>query len=45
MGDEEKRVKSFNLKKSNIEKVENMAFKKKIRQSAVVDKAIEELEE
>lgn len=41
MGDEKKRVKSFNLKESNAEKVETIAFKNKIKQSKIVDEAIE----
>ena len=41
MGDEEKRVKSFYLKKSNVEKIEEIAFENKIKQSKIVDMAIE----
>ena len=41
MTKEEKVVKSFNLKKSNVEKVEKIAFEKKIKQSEIVDDAIE----
>ncbi|MCK4648074.1 hypothetical protein KAT51_00980 [bacterium] len=44
MGDKEKKVKSFYLKKSNIDKVEAIAFKNKIKQSQIVDEAIEEYE-
>ena len=42
MGDEEKQIKSFNLKKSNVEKVEKIAFDNKVKQSEIVDEAIEE---
>ena len=41
MTKEDKVRKSFNLKKSNVDKVEKIAFEKKIKQSAIVDKAIE----
>lgn len=41
MGDEKKRIKSFNLKESNIDKVEKIAFDNKIKQSEIVDEAIE----
>ena len=46
MGDD-KKSKSFNLKKENAEKVEKIAFEDKRfnkKQSAVVDKAIEEFD-
>ena len=41
MSKEEKVIKSFNLKKSNAEKIEKIAFEKKIKQSDIVDEAIE----
>ena len=41
MGDEKKRIKSFNLKESNAEKIEKIAFDNKIKQSEIVDEAIE----
>jgi len=41
MSDDEKQIKSFNLKKSNVEKVEKIAFDNKIKQSEIVDTAIE----
>lgn len=44
MTKEEKVVKSFNLKKSNVDKIEKISFEKKIKQSKIVDDAIEELE-
>ncbi len=41
----EKTTKSFSLKNSNVEKVERIAYEKKVRQSAVVDEMIEVFED
>jgi len=39
-----KKSKSFNLKKENAEKIENIAFEEKRRQSSVVDEMVEEFD-
>ncbi len=39
---EEKRTKSFSLKCKNADKVEEVAFKTKTKESSIVDKLIEE---
>ena len=41
---DDKRTKSFSLKNDNADKIEAVAFEKKIRESAIVDKLIEEME-
>ncbi len=46
MGDKkEKRTKSFSLKLSNADKVEKIAFDKKVSESSLVDKMIEGYED
>lgn len=42
MSEVDKQVKSFNLKKSNVEKVEKLAYENKEKQSTIVDNAIED---
>ena len=39
-----KKVKSFNLKKDNAEKIEQIAYEQKQKQSAVVDNMVEDFE-
>jgi len=41
----DRQVKSFSLKVTNVDKVEKIAYEKKRKQSAVVDKMIEEFED
>ena len=41
---EGKRTKSFSLKNKNADKIEEIAFKKKKKQSCVVDEMVEDLD-
>ena len=41
MSEEKKRIKSFNIRESNAKKVEKIAYEKKVKQSKIVDEAIE----
>ena len=41
----DKKVKSFSLKVKNAEKIEKIAYEKKLKQSKVVDNMVEEFED
>jgi hypothetical protein len=42
--DDTKKSKSFNLKKENAEKIEEIAFNEKRRQSSIVDEMVEDFD-